>query len=111
MKRLVLPLLLLVSSLSVGGIEYPEVIEAYLSDYEMKDQEQHDRIERALLALEGLDEADMAIIIGYLLMLVEPNSEVKDCGCDCCCDDLVEEVWGSCDLPSYIMPISGLESC
>lgn len=96
MKSLVLSMLILSSSLSIGGIEYPDIIETYLADIEMEDREQHDRIERVLLALEGLDENDMAIIIEYLLMLVEPKIPEDDYGCDCCCDDFIEEVWGSC---------------
>ena len=101
MKSLVLSLLILSSSLSIGGIEYPEVIETYMSGIEMEDQEQHDRIERALLALEGLDEVDMSIIVGYLLMLVGARQQEDDCGCDCCCDDLVEEEFGTCGSATY----------
>jgi hypothetical protein len=96
MKSLVLSLLLLSSSLSLGGIEYPSLIACYLDGMQMDNQEQHDRVERALLYLEGMDREDLVSVMGYLCMIPQvPDVEVEY-NCDCCCDDLIEEVWVAC---------------
>lgn len=98
MKRLVLGLLF--TSSLLGGIEYPDMIASYMSGIEFEEQEQHDRVERALLYLEGMDKQDIQMIQLYLCMLLSRVVEESDCGCDCCCDvdDMIEEVWASCPI-------------
>lgn len=101
MKRLVLAFLF--SSSLLGGIEYPEIIADYMSGIEFKEQEQHDRVERALLYLEGLDKEDLSMVANYLWMLISKVPyEESDCGCDCCCDDvidqMIEQEYASCGI-------------
>lgn len=98
MKRLVLPLLFCSSLL--GGIEYPQVIGTYLQGVVFKEQEQHDRVERALLYLEGMDQEDLKVVATYLWVVLLRNIplEEDDCGCDCCCDvvEIVNEEFATC---------------
>lgn len=100
MKSLALSLLFLCSSCSVGSIEYPDLIESYLKLVKFEDQEQHDRIERVLLYLEGLDKEDMEFVATYLCMLLDnqPASTGLDCGCDSCCDSLIDEEFATCGV-------------
>jgi hypothetical protein len=90
MKRLVLAFLF--SSTLLGGIEYPEIIADYMSGIEFKEQEQHDRVERALLYLEGMDRDDLCMVAGYLCMILDRPVVEEDCGCDCCCDDVIDQM-------------------
>ncbi len=98
MKRLVLSLLLLCPT-SFMGREYPSLVACYLDGIQLEDQEQHDRIERALLSMETMHREDLVILMGCLCMILQ-KPEPEDCGCDCCTDldDMIEEVWDSCPL-------------
>ncbi len=100
MKRLVLSALLLCPT-SFMGREYPSLVACYLDGIRMEDQEQHDRVERALLSMETMHREDLVILMGCLCMILQKTEEVEeDCGCDCCTDldEMIEEVWGSCPL-------------
>jgi hypothetical protein len=90
MKRLVLALLFMSSA--TGSVSYKEIVDLYLED--MQDKEQHDRIERALCYLEGMEREDLEIVIGYLAVLL--NTQPEPDVCDCCCDEMIEKEFGSC---------------
>lgn len=99
MKRLVLSLLLLYPSI-FSAIEYPSLIACYLDGMQMGNKEKHDRVERALLYLEGMDREDLVSVMGYLCMILQvPDAEI-DCGCDCCCDvdESIEKEFTTCGL-------------
>ena len=98
MKRLVLSLLLLCPT-SFMGIEYPSLVASYLDGVQMEDQEQHDRVERALLYMEGMDREDLVMVMGYMCMIFQRPVEEEDCGCDCCCDidEMIEQEYATHD--------------
>lgn len=90
MKRLVLSFLLLCPT-SFMGRQYPSLVACYLDGIQMDDQEQHDRVERALLSLERMHREDLVILMGCLWVVLQKTAEVEeDCGCDCCTDDIDE---------------------
>ncbi len=90
MKRLVLALLFMSSA--TGSVTFPDIVDLYLED--MRDQEQHDRLKRAIVYLEGMDKEDLDIVMDYLAMVlnVEQDRDV----CDCCCDEMIEKEFGNC---------------
>lgn len=104
MKRVVLSLLLLCPSSFIGtplvAIEYPSLIACYLDDMQMESKAQHDRVERALLYLEGMDREDLVSVMGYLCMVLQVPDVETDCGCDCCCDvvEMIKEEFNTCEL-------------
>lgn len=92
MKRLVLSLLLLCPT-SFMAREYPSLVAYYLDGIQMEDQEQHDRVEQALLSLERMHREDLVIMMGCLCLVLQKTVEAEeDCGCDCCCDDVIDEI-------------------
>ncbi len=99
MKRLVLSLLLLFPT-SFMAREYPSLVACYLDGIQMEDQEQHDRVERALLSMETMHREDLVMVVGCLFMILQKSEVEDDCGCDCCCDldEAIEEVWATCPL-------------
>ena len=90
MKRLALGLLFMSSA--TGNVKYSDIIDTYLPP--MHDQEQYDRVERALLYLEGMEKEDLEIVMGYLVMVL--NEPQEQDVCDCCCDEMIEEEFGKC---------------
>lgn len=98
MKTLALSLLLLCPT-SFSAREYPSLVACYLDGIQMDDQEQHDRVERALLSLERMHREDLVILMGCLQLVLQKTAPVEaDCGCDCCTDDIdqmIEEEFSS----------------
>ena len=91
MKRVALALLFTSSLL---GTELPSLIAGYLDGIQMESQEQHDRVGQYLVLLESMSQEDLCLVMGYLCAKLQDQQE--DCGCDCCCDDLIEEELAKC---------------
>lgn len=98
MKRLVLSALLLLPC-SFDGSEYPDIIACYLDGVQMANPEKHERVERALLSFEGMDKDEIAMVMGYLCMILQEPRPCDDCACDSCCDDILAEV--NADFAQY----------
>ncbi len=108
MKRVVLSLLFLCPSSFLGAprmaSEYPSLIASYLDSVQMDSREQHNRVGRALLSLEGMEREELVSVMGYLCMVLQvPDVEV-DGGCDCCCDvdELIDKEFATCDVGSRV---------
>ena len=99
MKSLVLALSLISSPLfcAYSRYDFYDTIELFLESCRIENDQQYDRLNGVLRAIESLDEREKDIIHAYVSMVAE-NAQLSACCCsDEDLDEMIQEVWDGCD--------------